>query len=85
MHPHVAGLTRHIRATQTQMKDSVALWQRSLGAQVVTAINLKPVTAAAPLPELQLVYYVRQHVSVDVEDVAGSHSTSLAYHQLSES
>ena len=64
------------RAKQTQMKVSDAVWQleRNMDAQVITVINREPVTAAAPLPELKLVYYVRQHVSDALKEVEGKNT-----------
>lgn len=64
------------RAKQTQMKVSDAVWQleRNMDAQVITVINREPVTAAAPLPKLKLVYYVRQHVSDALKEVEGNYS-----------
>ena len=64
------------RAKQTQMKVSEAVWQleRNMDAQVITVINREPVTAAAPLPELRLVHYVRQHASDALKEVEGDNS-----------
>ena len=75
--PHIFGMTAspvNTRAKQTQMKVSDAVWQleRNMDAQVITVINREPVTAAAPLPELKLVYYVRQHVSDALKEVEGN-------------
>lgn len=71
------------RAKQTQMKVSEAVWQleRNMDAQVITVINREPVTAAAPLPELRLVYYVRQHVSDALKEMEGTTSTPLYFQQ----
>ncbi len=61
------------RAKQTQMKVAEAVWQleRNMDAQVITVIDRDPVTAAAPLPELKLLYYVRQHTSDSLKEVEG--------------
>ena len=80
--PHVFGMTAspvNTRAKQTQMKVSEAVWQleRNMDAQVITVINREPVIAAAPLPELRLVYYVRQHVSDALKEVEGDDNTPL--------
>lgn len=80
--PHVFGMTAspvNTRAKQTQMKVSEAVWQleRNMDAQVITVINREPVTAAAPLPELRLVYYVRQHVSDALKEMEGTNSPPL--------
>lgn len=80
--PHVFGMTAspvNTRAKQTQMKVSEAVWQleRNMDAQVITVINREPVIAAAPLPELKLVYYVRQHVSDALKEVEGDDSIPL--------
>ena len=55
------------------MKVAEAVWQleRNMDAQVITVINRDPVTAAAPLPELKLLYYVRQHASETLKEVEG--------------
>ena len=76
MRPHIFGMTAspvNTRAKQTQMKVAEAVWQleRNMDAQVITVINRDPVTAAAPLPELKLLYYVRQHASDTLKEVEG--------------
>ena len=55
------------------MKVAEAVWQleRNMDAQVITVIDRDPVTAAAPLPELKLLYYVRQHTSDLLKEVEG--------------
>ena len=78
--PHIFGMTAspvNTRAKQTQMKVADAVWQleRNMDAQVITVINRGPVVAAAPLPELKLVYYVRQHVSDSLKEVEGRNIT----------
>ena len=67
------------KAKQTHMKVSEAVWQleRNMDAQVITVINREPVIAAAPLPELRLVYYVRQHVSDALKEVEGTNIIPL--------
>ncbi|KAL0046074.1 hypothetical protein WJX82_001682 [Trebouxia sp. C0006] len=72
--PHIFGMTAspvNTRAKQTQMKVAEAVWQleRNMDAQVITVIDRDPVTAAAPLPELKLLYYVRQHTSDSLKEV----------------
>ncbi len=74
--PHIFGMTAspvNTRAKQTQMKVAEAVWQleRNVDAQVITVIDRDPVTAAAPLPELKLLYYVRQHTSDSLKEVEG--------------
>lgn len=75
------------RAKQTQMKVSEAVWQleRNMDAQVITVINREPVTAAAPLPELRLVYYVRQHASDALKEVEGGDRSLSPVQQASGS
>ncbi|KAL3131573.1 Dicer-like protein 1 [Trebouxia sp. C0009 RCD-2024] len=80
--PHIFGMTAspvNTRAKQTQMKVSDAVWQleRNMDAQVITVINREPVTAAAPLPELKLVYYVRQHVSDALKEVEAGLASAI--------
>ena len=60
------------------MKVADAVWQleRNMDAQVITVINRDPVVAAAPLPELKLVYYVRQHVSDSLKEIEGRHAVA---------
>lgn len=55
------------------MKVAEAVWQleRNMDAQVITVIDRDPVIAAAPLPELKLLYYVRQHTSDSLKEVEG--------------
>ncbi|KAL0030548.1 hypothetical protein WJX79_003716 [Trebouxia sp. C0005] len=72
--PHIFGMTAspvNTRAKQTQMKVAEAVWQleRNMDAQVITVIDRDPVIAAAPLPELKLLYYVRQHTSDSLKEV----------------
>ena len=74
--PHIFGMTAspvNTRAKQTQMKVAEAVWQleRNMDAQVITVVDRDPVTAAAPLPELKLLYYVRQHTSDSLKEVEG--------------
>ena len=74
--PHIFGMTAspvNTKAKQTQMKVAEAVWQleRNMDAQVITVIDRDPVTAAAPLPELKLLYYVRQHTSDLLKEVEG--------------
>ena len=74
--PHIFGMTAspvNTRAKQTQAKVSEAVWQleRNMDAQVITVIDRDPVTAAAPLPELKLLYFVRQHTSDSLKQVEG--------------
>ena len=74
--PHIFGMTAspvNTSTKQTQMKVAEAVWQleRNMDSQVITVINRDPVIAAAPLPELKLVYYVRQQTSDALKDVEG--------------
>lgn len=74
--PHIFGMTAspvNTRAKQTQAKIAEAVWQleRNMDAQVITVIDRNPVVAAAPLPELKLLYYAREHKSEPLKDVQG--------------
>lgn len=61
------------RAKQTQSKIAEAVWQleRNMNAQVITVIDRNPVIAAAPLPELKLLYYAREHESEALKEAQG--------------
>ena len=62
-----------VNSQPVELKVAEAVWQleRNMDAQVITVINRDPVTAAAPLPELKLLYYVRQHTSESLKEVEG--------------
>lgn len=64
---------------QTQAKVAEAVWQleRNMDSQVITVIDRDPVVAAAPLPELKLLYYVREHDSEALKEAQGRFATQL--------
>lgn len=67
------------KAKQTQAKVAEAVWQleRNMNAQVITVIDRNPVVAAAPLPELKLLYYSREHDSEALKDAQGGSEGKL--------
>ena len=80
--PHIFGMTAspvNTKAKQTQAKVAEAVWQleRNMDAQVITVIDRNPVIAAAPLPEMKLLYYSREHDSEALKDAQGGSEGKL--------
>lgn len=82
LRPHVFGMTAspvNTSTKQTQVKVSEAVWQleRNMDAQVITVIDRSPVVAAAPLPELKLLYYAREHKTEALKEAQGGSGSSM--------